>query len=264
DERRHPMERWPSSVTEFVGREEELTVLRARLDQACAGAGGIALLSGGPGIGKTPTAGGAASGAGPPEGPGPWGGGDQGRGAPAFWPWIQVIRAYGRERDATRLSAELGTSAADVAQLVPELRQRLPDVPPHPPLEGAQARFRLFESVTGFLRAAAERQPLLLVLDDLHWVDRPSLLLLEFLSREIHASRLLVLGTYRDVEVARQHPLARTIAELARSRTTEHLALRGLGEAEVAQFIELVAGRQPPTDMVVRVLRETDGNPFFV
>jgi class 3 adenylate cyclase len=102
------------------------------------------------------------------------------------------------------------------------------------------------------------------VLDDLHWADRPSLLLLQFLARELEGSRLVVLGTYRDVELGRQHPLEETLAALARERRSERILLRGLAEPDVARFIELTASRTPPRALVEAVFRETEGNPFFV
>lgn len=254
----------PSSPIAFVGREEELALLRARLDQACAGAGGIVLLAGEPGIGKTRTAEELAADARLRGASVLWGRCYEGEGAPAFWPWVQLIRAYARDRELAALRAELGRGAADVAQLVPELRDRLPDLPAPPPLAPAQARFRLFDSVTAFLIAAAQRRPLVLVLDDLHWADRPSLLLLEFLAGELRAARVLVLGTYRDVEVGRAHPLAQTLAELTRAQASQRIPLRGLSEHEVAHVIELTAGLAPPAPLVAAVTRETEGNPFFV
>src|SRR5262249_24937373 len=102
------------------------------------------------------------------------------------------------------------------------------------------------------------------VLDDLHWADKPSLLLLEFLARELRGSRLLVLGTYRDVELRRQHPLAHTLAALAREELSQRILLRGLSEGDVARFIEITAGIAPPEGLVAAIYRETEGNPFFV
>ena len=94
-----------------------------------------------------------------------------------------------------------GPGAVDIAEVVSDVRERLPGLPVAPRLEPEQARFRLFESVTAFLRNASRAHPLVVMLDDLHWADKPSLLLLEFLAREISDTRLLVVGTYRDVEL---------------------------------------------------------------
>src|SRR5262245_57630187 len=154
-----------------------------------------------------------------------WGRCYEGEGAPAFWPWVQLIRAHVRTRDPAQLLAEIGPGAADVAQVVPEVGEQLPDLPPPPLLEPAQARFRLFDSITQFIQAAALAQPLALIIDDLHWADRPSLLLLEFLARELRQSAVLVLGTFRDIDVDRAHGLTHTLAELARQQVVERLVL---------------------------------------
>ena len=131
---------------------------------------------------------------------------------PPYWPWVQAIRSYARERDPDQLRSEMGAGAADIAEVVSEVRERLPDLNPPPQLESPeQARFRLFDSITAFLKSASQKQPLVLVLDDLHWADQPSLLLLQFVARELGNSRLLLVGTYRDVELSRQHPLAESL-----------------------------------------------------
>ena len=162
--------------------------------------------------------------------------------------------------DPQTLRSDLGQGAVDIAQVVSDVRERLPDPPSPPAMEPQQARFRLFDGIVRFLQAASKRQPLVLILDDLHWADQPSLLLLEFLAREPRAARLLVIGTYRDVEVGRRHPLSRTLAELARSQRSHRLLLRGY-HSQMARFIALTAGIEPPAELVDVVHRETEGNP---
>ena len=187
----------------------------------------------------------------------------EGEGAPAFWPWIQVVRAYVQAADPTALRQEMGAGAADLAQLVPAVRERLPGLPAPPPTEPEAARFRLFDSLAGFLRAAAGRRPLLLVLDDLHWADAPSLALLRFVGRELKGAGPLVVGSYRHTEVDQRHPLLGTVADLTRGQH-RRLLLGGLDEAEVASFIALVTGVAPSPALAVAVHQQTDGNPFFV
>ena len=114
------------------------------------------------------------------------------------------MRAYVQQATAEQLTAEMGPGAADIAEIIAEIRGKLPDLGTPPVLEPESARFLLFDSITTFLKNAAQRQPLMLVLDDLHWADRSSLLLLEFLAREIGASRCLLVCTFRDVEVSRR------------------------------------------------------------
>ncbi|MFB3097343.1 MAG: AAA family ATPase, partial [Dehalococcoidia bacterium] len=139
------------------------------------------------------------------------------------------------------------------------------DLRPPPQLESPeQARFRLFDSIASFLKSASQKQPLVLVLDDLHWADQPSLLLLQFVARELGNSRLLLIGTYRDMELSRQHPLAETLGELTRERLFQRVLLRGLSQQDVGRFIEVAAGVDPPSGLVGAVHTQTEGNPLFV
>ena len=160
--------------------------------------------------------------------------------------------------------SEMGPGAADIAQVVSEVKERLPGLPAPPALEPDQARFRLFDSITTFLKNASKDRPLMVVLDDMHWADKPSLLLLQFLAKELRGSRLLVLGTYRDVELRRQHPLAQTLGDLNRENLSHRVLLRGLTEHDVRRFVEVTAGTSPPDALVAAVYKETEGNPFFV
>jgi tetratricopeptide (TPR) repeat protein len=248
----------------FVGREGETQQIRSALDRALSGQGNLILLAGEPGIGKTRLAEELTTYARLRGAQALWGRCYEGEGAPAYWPWVQAIRSYVHERDAEALRSELGSGAADIAQVVSEVRERLPDVPPPPSMEPEQARFRLFDSVTTFLKNAANAQPLVFILDDLHWADKPSLLLLQFVARGLGGTRLLVVGTYRDVEVRRQHPLSSTLAELAREQLSQRIVMRGLSDGEVARFIEMSCGVTPPEGLVAAVCKDTEGNPFFV
>src|SRR4029450_12731036 len=188
-----------------------------------------------------------------------------GKGAPAFWPWVQAIRRYSHNRKANEVSDIMGPGAADIAQLDSEIRQRLPAALPTPlTLEPEQARFRLFDSITTFLRNAARSRPILLILDDLQWADEPSLRLLQFLAHEIRDAHLMIVGTYRDVALERGHPLARTLAEVAREDLGHQIRLEGLSTEDVGRYIELTSGMSPPEHLVRRIWIKTEGNPFFV
>jgi len=255
-------------TTPFVGRAGELAALTADLDAAVRGHGGVVLVAGEPGIGKTRLAEELAARAMMRGAVVLWGRCWEGAGAPAFWPWVQVIRGYlqGQAEDLASLRHDLGAGAADIAQLVPAVHDRIPDLPAPPPLEPEAARFRLFDSLAGFLRTAAARRPLVLVLDDLHWADVPSLALLRFMSRELdggEGSSPLVLGSYRHTEVDQGHPLLGAVADLTRGQH-RWLLLGGLGQQEVAGFMALVAGAEPSAELAAEVYRQTDGNPFFV
>ncbi len=250
--------------TDFVGREQELHQLRAALDDAFAGRGRLILLVGEAGIGKTRTADELAVIGRRRDAVVLVGRCYEGDGAPAFWPWVQVVRGAIRERDPAALAEVMGAGAADIAQVVPEVRERLPAVATPPALGSEQARFRFFDSVVTFLKRIADQQPTVVILDDLHWADRGSLLLLEFLARELRDSGLLVIGTYRDVDLGGSHALTQTLGELARTEVCQRLILRGLAEREVGCFIERAGGGEAAAALVAAVHRETDGNPFFV
>jgi class 3 adenylate cyclase len=258
----NPLDRLASGV--FVGREEEVRRLRTGLDQALSASGHVLLMVGEPGIGKTRTAEELTTYARMRGAQVLWGRCYEGEGAPPYWPWVQIVRAYVHDREPNELLSDLGSGAAAVADIVSEVRERLPGLPTATNLEPEQARFRLFDSVTTFLKNAANRTPLALVLDDLHWADTPSLLLMQFLARELAGSRILVLGTYRDVELRRQHPLSQTLAALAREQHSERILLRGLSHSDVGRFIEMAAGVAPPEPLVAAVHQETEGNPFFI
>ncbi len=203
-EEANPLDRLARGV--FVGREAEIQQVRAAVDEMLAGRGGTVLLVGEPGIGKTQTAleletyarlRGAQS---------LWGRSHEADGAPPYWPWIQALRTYVANAEPADLRRQLGGGASDVAGVVSEIREALPDLAPSSSLSTDDAaQFRLFDSTTSFLRNAAADQPLVVFLDDLHWADRPTLRLLAHVALEIERSPVLHIATYRDVEVGRQH-----------------------------------------------------------
>ena len=248
----------------FVGRHREMGELKACLEDALSGRGRLVTLVGEPGIGKTRTAQELTTYAGLRGAQVLWGRSYEEQGVPPYWPWVQAIRSYVRERDPEQLRSEMGAGAGDIAEVVSDVRERLPNLHPAPELEPDQARFRLFDSIAAFLKTASQRQPLVLVLDDLHWADQPSLMLLQFVARELGGARLLLLGTYRDVELSRQHPLAEALGELTRERLFQRVLLRGLSHEDVGRFIEMAAGVTPPSALVTSVYTQTEGNPLFV
>ena len=249
----------------FVGRQREMGELKACLEDVLSGRGRLVTLVGEPGIGKTRTAQELATYAGLRSAQVLWGRCYEEQGMPPYWPWVQAIRSYVREHEPEQLRSEMGAGAADIAEVVSDVKERLPDLKPPPQLDSPeQARFRLFDSITAFLKSASLKQPLVLVLDDLHWADQPSLLLLQFVARELGNSRLLLIGTYRDVELSRQHPLAESLGELTRERLFQRVLLRGLSQQDVSRFIEVAAGVDPPSGLTEAVHTQTEGNPLFV
>ena len=132
------------------------------------------------------------------------------------------------------------------------------------PSDAQQIRFRLFDAVASYLRRAAETQPLLITLDDLHWADKSSLLLLRFVARELRDARVLITGCYRDIELRRGHPLAEALGELMRETHFRRIPLRGLELESVAEYLRSVAGCEFDSELVASLHDRTEGNPFFM
>jgi DNA-binding SARP family transcriptional activator len=254
----------PRAAGIFVGRETELRVALSALEQAQAGCGSVVLLSGEPGIGKSRLADEVAAHA--------RDGGLRvlrGRcweagGAPAYWPWLQVLRAGLRGAKPAQVRRHVGGGAPELAELLPELLELLGELP-RPAVRDPEAqRFRLFDAVGAFLAAMSEERPLLLVLDDLHAADESSLLLLQFVTGTVAENRLVLVGAYRDTEVGPGHPLERLSAELARDGGVTRIAMDGLSRADVAAYVQLSTGTAAPAGLVEAIHRRTLGNPLFV
>ncbi|MDQ3938616.1 MAG: AAA family ATPase, partial [Chloroflexota bacterium] len=248
---------------EFVGREPELEALIGGLDQARSGRGTLFLVGGEPGIGKSRLADEFSARAREAGARTLWGRCWEGAGAPAYWPWIQALRAHLRNIDRDRAREHLGAGAADIAQVLPEIRTLVPDLPPPPP-ESDAARFQLFDSTTSFLRSIGREQETVLILEDLQASDTPSILLLRFLASQLGDIRLLVVATYRDVELTPDHPLTLAVSEMAREPVARLLTLSGLRKADVSRFVETTTGKSSQAPLVARLWHETNGNPLFV
>jgi len=252
----------PASV--FVGRQAELGELLAGLDDAFGGHGRLFLLVGEPGVGKSRLAEELARHA---RAHGArlligrcWEAG----GAPAFWPWVQSLRALLRSSDRDELIEKLGRGAAEIAPILPELYELIPELPPPTAPESEGARFRLFQATAEFLRRASERHPLVLILDDLHAADAPSLLLLQFLARELDSMHVLLLAAMRDVAPTPGETLTAMLADAAREPATRRASLRGLTPADVAEYVQLAAADIASPELTFALYAETEGNPLFL
>jgi predicted ATPase len=248
----------------FVGREAEMKMLRVTLDDVIDGHGCVVLVGGAPGVGKTALAEQLANHAAARRARVLWGRCTQDDGAPAFWPWVQVVRAYIHDWEPDELRALLGSRAPDIAVAVPDLEIWGSDPSARVTTEAEDARVRMFDGLAGFLRDGSQRQPLVVVLEDLQWADHTSLRFLQRLATEIRASRLLIVGTFRDLEAGHEQALSTTLAELSSSAAAKRLLLRGLSEPDVERFIARTASIVPPASLVSALWRESDGNPFFL
>jgi DNA-binding SARP family transcriptional activator len=247
----------------FVGRDRELNEILAAFDDARSGTGRLVLLTGEAGIGKSRLADELAAHAQARDATVLWGRCWEAGGAPAYWPWVQALRTYVRERERDTLRRQLGAGIADLAHLLPDLRELFPDVQELHDLESEGARFRLFDAVATFLRNASEETPLVLVLDDLHVADAPSLLMLQFVAAGIAEARMTLLAIYRDPDLERGEHADDRLIELDRAASVR-IALGGLAESDVVSYVRSTAAVEPPTSVVDAIVRETEGNPLFV
>jgi predicted ATPase len=249
----------------FVGREAELAQLNAAFGEAAAGRGALIAVAGGPGVGKSALCAQLAASV-------PAGGGcplvghcyEEGALALPYLAFVEALRGYVLTRPPESLLDELGSSASDVARIVPEMTERFAIEPRPPGGDPGEERWRLWQAVSGFLHHASQVQPLVLVLEDVHWADRGTLDLLLHLGRNLQGARLLVVATYRDLEVDRAHPLSAVLAELRRAATFGRIALRGLTANEVQRMIQAITGQEVRRAFAEAVHGQTEGNPLFV
>ena len=248
----------------FIGRTAELHRLRQAFEGAAAGAGALALVVGEPGIGKTALCGRLATSAVEQGGQALTGHchEDGARSLPCL-PFVEALRAHVLDRERKSLRRELGPYAADLARILPEFGDLL-GVAPRPATDPESDRHRLLLAVTMVVRAIAATRPLLLVLEDLHDADRGTLDLLLHLARNLAGARLLVVGTYRDVQVDRAHPLSGALAELRRAAPVGRVRLGGLTVDEVGLVVRAVAGVDISRSITEAVHHQTEGNPLFV
>jgi class 3 adenylate cyclase len=252
----------------FVGRREEMDQLKDALEGTLSGKGALAMLVGEPGIGKTRLAEEFGVYAGLRGAQVLTGHCYEGEASLPYRPFIEAFRQYTRSRPDAELRQQLGPGAPEIATLVSEIRGRFPDIEEAPKLDPEAERLRLFESVTEFLRNASAAQPLVLHLDDLHWSDKPSLLLLLHLAQRTVRDRLLILGAYRDVELERTHPLAETLGALRRLPNFRRVLLRGLPQESVVDLLTVIdpseEGAPARQALAAALYQETEGNPFFI
>ena len=248
----------------LVGRASELEKLNRLWRDARGGSRAVAVIVGEPGIGKTRLAAELCRSA-YAEGGAVLLGRCYEDSIVPYQPFVEALGHHGSETSPDELRLQAGRYRSVLARLIPELADPVPQ-----PITSATAgspeseQFQLFDSVASLLREIAEQHPLILVLDDLHWADAPTLLLLRHVVRATEGASLLILGTFRQTEVDEAHPLGQAIAELRRARVLATVALGGLGEGEVGELIAARLSGTPMATIARSIVERTQGNPFFV
>ena len=252
-----------SERTPFVGREAERAELRTLMQRALAGEGGLILIGGEPGVGKSRLCQEIAAEARPRfrvfvghcyEG---------GRDLP-YMPWVELVETAMRETAPETLRDAFGDDAPELARLVPQLRRLFPDLPPPVEVPPEQQRRYAFNSFREWVTRFSRVQPRFYVLEDLHWADESTLLLLEHLAERLTSIPCLIVGTYRDPPIDVSPQLGDTLSGLVSRRHARLLSLQRHSEQEVAALLRALSGQAPPTAVGAAIYGETEGNAFFV
>ena len=252
--------------TPLVGRAPDLERIEALWREVTGGALRLVMLAGEPGIGKTRLAAKVAEHAHAGGATIMYGRCDEETLVP-YQPFVEAIGEWARAAPQADVERRVRAAGIELARLVPDIAQRANEASRARADDPETERYRLFESVSALLSSLSRDRPLLLVLDDLHWSDRPSLSMLRHVLRQTHASPILVLGTYRETDLDRRHPLSEALADIRRAEGYKRVLLRGLSLEEVTAFLATlgqheVSGRGLLFSEALH--RETEGNPFFL
>jgi DNA-binding CsgD family transcriptional regulator len=247
----------------MVGRDLERGRLGQLLERTLAGQGGLVMVSGESGVGKTRLAEELAAEAARVRALALTGHCYEMEEAP-YVPFAEILYSALRGPTEEQFREALVRYGPDVAKLMPEMRRVFPDIPPPLQLPPEQERRYLFDSLCELLEQASRTQPLLLILEDLHWSDSSTLTLLQHLARRLRVMQVLVLGTFRDPEPDKSGAFESALAELFRHRLAERVVLKRLPEGEVKALLEALGGPDVPDPVVRAIYDETEGNAFFV
>ena len=250
----------------YVGRVDERALMERSRAQARGGARQAVLLSGEPGIGKTRLASQAALRAHAEGFAVCWGACSEDLAAP-YEPWIEVCSQLVEHAPDDVLDGYVASRGGEIGRLARNLARRVPDAPAPQSSDPETERFLLFKAVGELLLAAARSQPLCVVLDDFHWAEGQSVALLKYVAGAVEQGALMVIVTYRDSDLTKDHPLTGVLAGLRRTEGVERIRLSGLGPDEVAELVAAAAGHELDADglaLAGGLATETGGNPFFV
>ena len=248
----------------LIGRENEFAELKRMLIDALARQGSIVMIGGEPGIGKSHLARAILSEARQRGALTIVGHCYEMEGAPPYGPFTEMLEYIKRMAPRQSLRYSLGDDAPEVARLMPELRNIYSDIPPAIQLPPEQQRWFLFNAFRSFVERAASVTPLVIVFEDLHWADEPTLLLLQHHAQTLASTPMLVLCTYRDHELEVARPFARTLETLLREKQATRLTLKRLPQGGVREMLAVMSGQTPPPSLVRVIFEQTEGNPFFV
>lgn len=243
----------------FVGRGRELDGLLSAWQVALTGGLRTVLIAGEPGVGKTRLAGEWSQRAYDQGAVVLYGRCDEDLGAP-YQPFAEALRSLVPCMGADRLRGLRGVEA--LLPLVPGLTDVVPDLAPPAHADPDTERYALFDAVVALLEIASASAPVLLILDDLHWAAKPTLLLLRHLLRFGEHARVQIVGTYRSTDLDRSHPLAAMLADLHRDGTANRLSLGGLDEDDVTAYV--AEAGYDDEELAHALASVTGGNPFFL
>jgi DNA polymerase III delta prime subunit len=247
----------------LIGRENEVSVINKHLEETTSGKGSILLIGGEPGVGKT-RLGEEAIAWGYRQGLLPLiGHAYEERGTP-FVTSAEILEDVARILPPDMLKNALGNTAAEIALLLPDLRRQFPEIPEPAALPPGQQQRFLFNAVLEFLTRLSRSCPLVLMLDDLHWADDSSILLLEHLAPHLQRLPILMVVTYRDVESDMSAPFKRALAQLSRQSYAKLIPVQRFSRDDVVSLLTTMGAPDPPPQMVDAIFHETNGNAFFV
>jgi len=259
----------------FVDREKELSILKNLHSKTLEGKGQVLLIAGEAGIGKTRLVSEFGQYAHASGSVFACGTSYEQEAIPPYAPWVDVLRSVINETRREVLARIPGIWAAEISRLVPELESQAKELGIKGWILGResssfitpttdQERVRLFQAVTDFLKTLSQQQPLILFLDDLLWADTASLQLFHYVARRISRHKIMLIATYRDVELEESHPLSRIILDLNRERLLHQIALSRFTIDFVAKLISNnLGGGEVSEELMELVYDKTGGNPFF-